>query len=109
MPCSEPSNTPHEIVTRIVAREVRESLARKKLDRVTALLCYVMTRLDTESPSKCEELLHDQTDLFKWWTKHQADDAARIAAEQKAATAEKRRLAALAKLTPEERDLLNLT
>ena len=78
---------------------------RQRLDHITRLICSLCERLEG---SGFNHLIYADPQLLAWWDKHQECDRRRKAeelAEEKRQQAKQR---ALAKLTPEERRLLNL-
>lgn len=123
MPCRDMEDS-----VRIERQDTPETLdalhrARAGLDRVTAMLCGLMTALapittqpapfspkqkyKTPAPLRIRGVGADggvtidlDTELSAWWIKHQQADKRRIEAEL--------RKTALAKLTPEEIRALNL-
>jgi len=91
MPCQDDGQA--DYYDRIERRNLK-----KRLDRVTAMLCEMCQRSDTVLPP----------DIREWFQKHREADRKRIAAEQAAETAARAKAAALDKLTPEEKRLLGL-
>jgi len=85
---------------------------KKELDKVTRLLCSVMTQIDMcredENCRTSEEVLRkviNVSDLLKWWGNHKERDAIREKTEAREVVKKK----ALEKLTLEEKRILGLT
>jgi hypothetical protein len=79
---------------------------KKELDRVTRLLCDVMTEYkNTESAPEFVRYVFRHNELQEWWTEHQLRDAARLKKEAREEIKKK----ALEKLTLEEKRILGLT
>lgn len=99
MPCSD-----YETNTRVEYRENPE--IKYRLDKVTRLLCGLCRKLEGHELFK--HILKDNKELNTWWIEHQEQDrkeAIRLAEIKRKKILKKN---ALAKLTPEERKLLNL-
>jgi len=103
MPCTY-TETPDEI-----RQNERKRLAHRKteLNKVTKLLCFVMTTLyDGESrPAQVAMALAKNTELQNWWSEHQKRDTIREKEEAREVVKKK----ALAKLSLEEKRILGLT
>jgi hypothetical protein len=98
MPCRDYDPSPIEY------REGSET--KKKLDKVTALLCGLCRKL--EGYELFTHILNNNKELNTWWIDHQEKDrkeAIRLAKIKREKILKKN---ALAKLTPDERKLLNL-
>ena len=80
-------------------------------DSAVAVLCKVLTELDSSSREALVYNSHDRTarDLADWWEEHQEADAKRERKEARNVETEIIRAAALKKLTLEERTVLGLT
>src|SRR5271170_617405 len=78
---------------------------KARLDNVTHLLCELCSSIDKIG---YETGIKYSKKLDKWWSAHKRIDAERIAHENKIKDDERKRAAALGKLTAEERKLLNL-
>lgn len=76
-----------------------------KLDKVTRLLCGVCRATEKAGGGK---LIAANKELNTWWKQHQEADRRREAAEQAERDQQAKRQAALDKLSPEERKLLNI-
>ena len=81
-----------------------------KDDRAVAVLCKVLTELDSSSRESLIYNSHDRTarDLANWWEEHQEADKARELHEIKKLSNAHIRAAALEKLTEEEKKVLGL-
>lgn len=71
---------------------------------VAEMLCAVMAEHEARGEMSCFS-----PDQLKWWAEHKRRDAVRIKQDLARAETEKEKQAALEKLTPHERQLLNLT
>lgn len=76
-----------------------------RLDRVTRLLCAVLTDME---PVDRNEALASSTDLADWWAEHEIHDRRRQREEVRRADEQRLRAGALAKLTAVERQSLGL-
>lgn len=82
-----------------------------RLDKVAGMLCMVLTTLEEENElGHFKELFNykesgiTREELMAWWREHKAEDCVRREREK----AEEKKRLALAKLTPEERELLGV-
>lgn len=96
MPCMsyEPDYTP----ARDTGKELRDKLAR--------IACRALAELERIDPNN-KVLKNKETNA--WWTQHKIDDAKAMEAKRQAEEAKALRKSALAKLTPEEKQVLKLT
>lgn len=78
---------------------------KKRLDKVTRLLCGLCRRL-TDRSRKFH--ITDDAELAKWWDNHQEQDRVRFVRKRKERKEKEAKLKALTKLTPRERQLLGL-
>jgi len=94
MPCYDPDSYG---CRRSVGSDHEFTKLRKKLDRVTDLLCWLCQHSDPSA-------LEGNHPLHEWWTKHQVDDAKRIAREEEEARKKEmqRLLLHAGTLSPEE-------
>lgn len=83
-----------------------EERSKKKLDKVTRLLCETLKKV--EGTAIETEVLLKGGELAEWWTEHKKQDAKRLAAEREKKRKAKVRREALRKLNKEERQLLGL-
>jgi hypothetical protein len=97
MPCDSPG----------AAEEDHRQLV-KKHNHLTDLLCKVCNFIEDSAPDMYSVLTQRHPDLIQWWVEHQKVDAARMARERIENEQERKRGAAMAKLTSEERRLLGL-
>lgn len=83
-------------------RRASASEAKAQLDLATRVACKAMRYL--------EELGADfpDSETALWWIEHKEKDNLRLQREREKRKAEKKKEAALAKLTPEERKLLGI-
>lgn len=83
---------------------------KKECDKLARIACKAMTALEKLDPELKD--IKDQ-ETRKWWTIHQKADQERIAKEEKAKAkkeeADKLRQQALAKLTPEELEVMGFS
>lgn len=77
----------------------------RKVDKLTRMLCFVMSRLD---PTRASILLHDNKELADWWKTHQEQDRRRLAYEAEQKRREDLKKSAKSKLSPEERRALGI-
>lgn len=105
MPCYDGRENIHTIV-----EYRKDPNTVKKLEWAEAALCMLMKHIAegqlTKQDFKNAGITRAQ--LADWWKAHKAKDDARLAKEAAAAKAERDKLAALNKLTMEERKLLGL-
>jgi hypothetical protein len=96
-----------EWVTRFAARG---SCHKEELDRATALLCESCSGMNEEQQRVIiyDGRNPDARSLADWWDRHQESDRRRLAAEADEARRRELRTAALAKLSPEEREALGI-
>jgi hypothetical protein len=86
----------------------------KTIASLEAMLCGIVRTMDlqqlsvTLSEVDWEEAGVTRKEFHNWWTKHEAEDAARKIKEEAAARKAKTKADALAKLTTEERKALGL-
>ena len=112
MPCSY-QETPDEIRAAEEARKKKLiSPYKKELDKVTRLLCKVMTEVEKaerdENVRDAEEvfdIIGSLADVQSWWKEHKKRDDIR----EKSEARESVKKNALAKLTLEEKRILGLT
>lgn len=95
MPCYDPPR-PED-----VSRENREHF-RHNSD-VAEILCTICKRMGNGWVAQFKD-----QDLIQWWREHQERDLKKAAQEKKEMARLLRRTEALSKLTPEERELLDL-
>jgi hypothetical protein len=88
--------------------QMEASENRRKLDKVTAMLCGVMRRLETGYPEHCTRLTESIVGLDEWWTEHKRIDAERAKREAELARQQEMKKAALDKLTDEEKRALGI-
>lgn len=88
---------------------------RKENDKLTKMLCTVLSTLESENELGHFAELFDykeggitREELFAWWKAHKEEDAARREQIRKARELQEKRKAALAKLSKEERKLLGV-
>ena len=91
------------------AEELRK--VANKADKLAGMLCMVLTTLEEENELGHFKELFDykgsgitREELMVWWREHKAEDCVRRERER----VEAKRQAALAKLTPEECELLGV-
>lgn len=78
---------------------------QKRLNRITALLCSLMKGLEADNIlEKYSTPAHD-----RWWRRHKKEDAKRIAKEEAEASAKKKLVKALSKLSDEDIKTLGLS
>jgi hypothetical protein len=86
------------------ARKIRE--LKKQADMLARIACKALTELEA---NKIEDMLLLRDDEVRvWWKKHKEDDAREQAQLAEKARREKAKKDALAKLSPEEKELLGL-
>lgn len=83
-----------------------QELLNADLDRVTSLLCLVLSEL--EQDAALHALLKRHHGLRKFWEEHKERDRRRVEENRKQAKKERLRRSAEAKLTKEELAALNL-
>lgn len=103
MPCSDGGPTPEQM-----------RLEERNRRYLPAALCAVLTVLEADGLEKALDKL-DYVEggftrewLEQWWAEHKEEDRLRREREATAAQREALREAAIAKLTPEEREALKL-
>lgn len=79
---------------------------KNKLDKTTRLLCSLCSKLTNQE--LFNHILSNDEELAKWWSKHQVEDRLSKQLKEKQERIKKQKERALAKLTPEEKKLLNL-
>jgi len=79
-------------------------------DKVVPILCDMIKNMSDEERERIVYDAHDPVsrDLANWWESHQRADARRLEQEAEQREAERRKEAALAKLTPEDRKALGI-
>lgn len=107
MPCRY-EESPQEIAAaKTTHRRLLVKPYVEKLDKLTRLLCWIMTQREGISietrPGWFEEVISQNKELMNWWRAHQEEDAARIARELSTA-----RNKALAKLSAADKKALGL-
>lgn len=106
MPCRY-DESPEEIAA--CKKSANENLVkpyRDKLDKVTRLLCAVMTLNESSLASAWTvAAMTEHKELQAWWKEHQIVDTRRIINEEVATI----RAKAMKKLTPKEKKALGLT
>ena len=98
MPCRDYSDDYRVVDNTETYKAIRDKLAR--------IACKAMTQLEKVDP---DNKLFKNAEARDWWEAHKKADAEAAEARRKAAEAKKKRQAALAKLTDEERKILNLS
>lgn len=105
MPCRDVELTPAEINSLNAERQAR-------LDFLTSKLCALLEMITSNNPNwdidYMKWFIDNDTDLSDWWEEHRQLDARRKAAEAAANRVAAIKRVALAKLTPEEKNLLGL-
>lgn len=93
-----------------IRTEYREDpLVIARLNRVTRLLCYVLSRLPIATYHHLVSLKKKEArELREWWEDHQRSDAEREKRENAKRLLEKKKRAALSKLSPEDKSILGL-
>lgn len=81
---------------------------KKRLDKVTRLLCFVMRNLTPADRKQLYSYASNGKALAAWWYKHQEEDRKRELEESRRKALQTKKKKALAKLTTEDRKLLNL-
>jgi len=79
----------------------------KRNDELAQMLCGLCTRIEHGTISGLY-LISDDKALNKWWTDHKKFDAERLKKERAERVQQHRKMQALSKLSPEERELLGL-
>jgi hypothetical protein len=79
---------------------------RAELDRLTRLLCYLCGKM--RDTNEFRTALLENRELSHWWGLHLAEDARRAEEDERERRFATAKAAALAKLTPEEREALGL-
>lgn len=95
--------------TRIVTEYRDNPETKKRLDRVTRLLCFVIRNLTPLEKNHLFGHKSNGQDLKKWWITHQKQDKLRLQKEKEKREHKKIKTKALAKLTPKEKRALGLT
>lgn len=126
MPCSDggPSYDQERLDAQRAANEKRKT--KEKIDKLTRLLCFVMTHMTSEQKDVLAEVIpseehgdHAFHELDNWWLAHQEKDRKKLEEKnrlQKVIDEEQRkralkaeaRIKALKKLTAQEREVLGL-
>jgi hypothetical protein len=101
MPCQACNSYPSE-----------SDLRKQELDKVTRLLCWVMTTLVKKKPAIAEALIDssapESSELMAWWHKHQREDRARELAQENKQREKQEAIDAYLKLSPKQRKLLGV-
>ena len=104
MPCTY-IETPEEIAQSVKQAEARRN---RELNKVTRLLCFVLSTLGEEDNRTVEDVIRacdKNKELVDWRKEHERRDAIREKAEARETVKKK----ALAKLSLEEKRILGLT
>ena len=87
----------------------------RRLDKVAGMLCMVLTTLEEENEIGHFKELFDykgsginREEFVKWWQEHKAEDCVRRERERVVIERQEKKRIALAKLTPEECELLGV-
>lgn len=103
MPCKDPDYNEDQAI------RAENEFVVAKLNKVTELLCWVMTTLDPLTKRNITNMkTPNSANLRVWWEKHQEADRLRIEKETLKLRQATLKQQALAKLTKEERKLLGL-
>jgi hypothetical protein len=90
--------------------DIEIKVLKEEADKLARIACQALAELEKVAPDS--GLLSFPSELTRWWDSHKKADAARKAAEQKEKTKNaelaRKRKAALAKLTAEERSAFKL-
>lgn len=85
-------------------------IVHRRLDKVTDMLCGLLRKI--ERRGKTHIYVEEGSELDYWWQEHKKQDERRMERERqekrKLAKLNRRRKAALAKLTKEDMEVLNL-
>lgn len=83
---------------------------RRELDKVSRVLCYLMRCLEKgcDYRNVVASGTTEAYELRTWWAEHKRLDEARIKREEQAKEFEKKRRAALSKLSEEDKKILNI-
>lgn len=76
--------------------------------KVKDLLCWVLTRIWNGDIELCREILRENCTLDSWWNDHQRAYSAEMVRNLEEEKRQRKIKVALSKLTPEERDLLQI-
>jgi hypothetical protein len=84
--------------------------SRKEIDKLTRMLCGLCGELEAVNydDEEGKSIFRQVKGLPKWWETHKRQDAQRLAKEREDRINERKKKAALKKLTKEERKLLKL-
>lgn len=105
MPCRYDETPEEQAACKKAANARLVKPYKDKLDKVTRLLCLVMTAADNaKSSSDLNSVLLNNDELMDWWDEHRTADERRSINE-----AAELRAKAMKKLTPEEKKALGLT
>jgi len=117
MPCQDYQSNDDYNFRQTQLAESKTLKLKKRADELSAYLCYLCTTLTEQDQTN---LITDNSKLNDWWIDHQEEDRkeavrvekrkqSELTRKRKKAQDKKDRLSALAKLSPKERKLLDLT